>query len=81
MINAGGKVWCVFRLSKQRWSNRGDQKSDIDGGYLLNLARDMMANWCTTIALILLFIVTMQYANIVNVPSYEMFISAIRSLK
>ena len=25
-INAAVKVYCLFRLSKQRWSNRGDQK-------------------------------------------------------
>lgn len=81
LINAAVKVWCIFRLSKQRWSNRGDQKSAIEGSYLLELARNTMANWCTAVAVILLFIITLLYANIITGPSYEMFVNAIRSLK
>jgi len=73
LINAAVKVYCIFRLSKQRWSNRGDQKSDVDGGYLLGLARNAMANWCTTIAVVLLFLGTLQYANFIEVPSFLLF--------
>jgi len=73
LINAAVKVYCIFRLSKQRWSNRGDQKSDVDGGYLLDLARNTMANWCTAIAVILLFLMTLQFANIITAPSFELF--------
>jgi len=75
LINAAVKVWCIFRLSKQRWSNRGDQKSSVDGSYLLDLARNAMANWCTSIAVLLLFLITMHYANLINIPSYQMLIT------
>ena len=80
LINAAVKVWCIFRLSKQRWSNRGDQKSVVDGSYMIDFARNLMAKWCTTVAVVLLFIITMQYANLIDVPSYEVFVNALRSL-
>ena len=35
LINAAVKVYSIFRLSKQRWFNRGDQKSAVSGDRLL----------------------------------------------
>jgi len=35
LINASVKVYCIFRLSKQRWSNRGNQSAGGDGSAML----------------------------------------------
>ncbi len=80
LINAAVKVYCIFRLSKQRWSNRGDQKSEIDGSYLKEMARNGMANWCTAIAVMLLFLITLQFANIIDIPSYEFIHHAVEAI-
>ena len=69
LINASVKVYCIFRLSKQRWSNRGNQTAGAGGSALVESARNMMANWCTAVAVALLFLVTSHYANLVGVPS------------
>ncbi|WP_350335322.1 glycosyltransferase [Coralliovum pocilloporae] len=71
LINAAVKVYCIFRLSKQRWSNRGNQSAGLDGGSLLEVYRDNMANWCTFVSVVLLFIVTLHYSGLIPVPSQE----------
>ncbi len=72
LINASVKVYCIFRLSKQKWSNRGNQKSATDGTQLMELFRNTMASWCTTIAVALLALVTLHYSGLLDIPSLEM---------
>lgn len=69
LINASVKVYCVFRLAKQKWSNRGDQSSDLSGSRWLQTFRNVMAIWCTTVALITLIVVTLHYSKMVEIPS------------
>lgn len=69
LINASVKVYCIFRLSKQRWSNRGNQTSAADGSQLVENARNWMAAWCTGIAVVLLFLGTWHYTGLVEVPT------------
>lgn len=69
LINASVKVYCIFRLSKQRWSNRGNQTAGMGGDSLLELYRTWMARWCTTIAVSLLFIATVHYTHLIEIPS------------
>ncbi len=71
LINASVKVYCIFRLSKQRWSNRGNQSAGSDGNHLIELFRTWMANWCTTIAVALLILGTIHYAALVEIPTTE----------
>ena len=73
LINASVKVYCIFRLSKQRWSNRGNQTAESDGSLLLELYRTWMARWCTSVAATLLLLVTVHYSALVNLPSAEVF--------
>ncbi|HBF61730.1 MAG TPA: transcriptional regulator, partial [Methyloceanibacter sp.] len=68
LINASVKVYAIFRLSKQRWSNRGNQTAGAGAG-LVDQARSAMAAWCTAIAVILLFLFTAHYAGLVPVPT------------
>ena len=77
LINASVKVYCIFRLSKQKWSNRGNQKSASDGSELVEFLRNSMASWCTSIAVALLFLVTLHYSQLIKVPSKEMMFLAL----
>lgn len=72
LINAAVKVYCIFRLSKQRWSNRGNQSAGLGGGSMLEAYRDAMAHWCTMLAVVLLFIVTLHYSKLIMIPSSEL---------
>lgn len=76
LINASVKVYCIFRLSKQKWSNRGNQTSSTDGNAFVENARNMMANWCTLIAVLLLVLGTLHYSGLINAPSLTMMASA-----
>ena len=67
-INAAVKVYCIFRLSKQRWSNRGNQSSE-SGSDLKELARNWMATWCTSVCVVMLFLFTVHYSQLVSIPS------------
>ncbi|MBL4800644.1 MAG: glycosyltransferase [Emcibacter sp.] len=77
LINAAVKVYCVFRLSKQKWANRGNQTADVDGGRLVETLRNAMANWCTAVAVTMLVLATLLYASLVDFPSLTMVASAV----
>ncbi|MEM8837116.1 MAG: glycosyltransferase [Pseudomonadota bacterium] len=72
LINAAVKVYCIFRLSKQRWSNRGNQSAGLNGGSLVETARNAMAQWCTAVAVALLFLGTIHYTRLIDPPSLKM---------
>ncbi|MEM7424574.1 MAG: glycosyltransferase [Pseudomonadota bacterium] len=69
LINASVKVYCIFRLSKQRWSNRGNQTAAASGDALLQLFRNAMDNWCTALAAALLVLSTVHYTRLIEIPS------------
>ena len=73
LINASVKVYCIFRLSKQRWSNRGNQTAGGDGSALLEIYRKWMARWCTAVAVALLLLGTLHYTSLTEIPSGERF--------
>jgi glycosyltransferase Alg8 len=75
LINASVKVYAIFRLSKQRWSNRGNQTAGAGAG-LVEQARSAMAAWCTTIAVMLLVLFTVHYAGLVAIPTQTQFADA-----
>lgn len=72
LINAAVKVYCIFRLSKQRWSNRGNQSAGLGAGSMVELARNSMANWCTALAVLMLFLVTLHFSGLAPVLSSVM---------
>ncbi|MEM7190331.1 MAG: transcriptional regulator, partial [Pseudomonadota bacterium] len=69
LINASVKVYCLWRLSKQKWSNRGAQSAGFGGGSMLAMARDWMAMYLTLLSVALLFLGTMLYTGLVEMPS------------
>ena len=72
LINAAVKVYSIFRLSKQRWFNRGDQKSAISGDRLLVMARDSFAGFQTTIAVTALFLIVILATGLVETPGFRL---------
>ncbi|MEM6664262.1 MAG: glycosyltransferase [Pseudomonadota bacterium] len=69
LINASVKVYCLWRLSKQKWSNRGAQSAGFGNVSLLAMARDGMAMYLTILSVVLLFLGTMLYTGLVDMPS------------
>lgn len=67
-LNAAVKVYCLFRLSKQRWTNRGDQRAGFGVGFA-DRARNVMAGYLTTVAITGLVISVVTYAELVRLPS------------
>lgn len=68
LLNASVKVYCIFRLSKQRWTNRGDQSSGFDDSIKERL-RNVMANYITAVWVSALFFATAIYTALINLPS------------
>ncbi|MGI9405592.1 MAG: glycosyltransferase, partial [Hyphomicrobiaceae bacterium] len=74
ITNAAVKVFVLWRLSKQKWANRGDQRAGFaDGGYV-ELARNTMAQYLTALSVATLFTGTIVYTQLVETPSWD-FIS------
>jgi glycosyltransferase Alg8 len=68
LANAVVKVYCLFRLSKQRWTNRGNQNAGF-GTSLADHARSGMAVYMTAIATILLVMATVVVTGLVRLPT------------
>jgi mannuronan synthase len=71
VINACVKVYSLFRLSKQRWFNRGDQRAGDSGERWITLARSAMAGFQTTVAVSALFLITTIMTGLVKVPGVQ----------
>jgi glycosyltransferase Alg8 len=71
LINASVKVYCIFRLSKQRWANRGDQSAGVNGGEFQEMLRNGMASFCTATAVAILFVATIHYTKLLEIPSWN----------
>lgn len=67
-VNAAVKVYCLFRLSKQRWTNRGDQKAGFGGG-LADQIRNGVAFYLTAVAMSVLVLTIVSYAGVLRLPS------------
>lgn len=72
LINASVKVYCLWRLAKQRWSNRGNQTAGMDGTSLLDVYRTWMARYLTVFSVAALFIGVCLYSGLVPIPSLDM---------
>lgn len=79
-INASVKVYCIFRLSKQRWTNRGNQSAGIDGKGLLHTFRNSMAAYLTALFVSMLFLAVIQYSGLLPVPTWTMVTTVLADL-
>jgi len=70
LLNAVVKVHCFFRLSQQRWSNRGNQCAGM-GHSLDDKIRNHIASWVTAVWVGGLVMFVCLYCEILHVPSYQ----------
>ncbi len=68
-LNAQVKVYMLWRLSKQRWANRGNQSSGQGGDTLLAKAQTFMAAWLTWLSFGSLFLAVVYYSEMMHLPS------------
>lgn len=66
LLNALVKVYLVFRLPKQRWMNRGDQRAATGGNAALLSFRNYMAGYLTTFWVGLLAFSLLVYLGVLN---------------
>ena len=69
LINAGVKVYCLWRLAKQKWSNRGAQSAGFGEVSLRAIWQTWMARYCTVLSVLALFLGTVLYTGLVEAPS------------
>jgi len=67
-VNAAVKVYCLFRLSKQRWTNRGDQSAGFGGGFADRVC-NAVASYLTVVAMGLLALAIVSYSGVVRLPT------------
>ena len=70
LLNASVKVYCIFRLSKQRWTNRGDQSSGFNESWTEQV-RNWMASYVTTVWVFALIFGVALYTSILLPTSWQ----------
>ena len=74
-LNAQVKVYMLWRLSKQRWANRGNQTAGMGGTTLLARGQSFMAIWLTWMSFAALFLAVVYYSQMMQIPSAGYIIS------
>jgi hypothetical protein len=62
----------MWRLAKQKWANRGNQKQGFTGDSALEAFRSVMAIYLTTLSAVSLFLIVMIYTEFLVVPQWSM---------
>ncbi|MGD9785562.1 MAG: glycosyltransferase [Hyphomicrobiaceae bacterium] len=69
LLNAVVKVYMLWRMAKQKWTNRGNQKQGFQGSSTVAMARDAAAVYLTVLSFGSIFLVVMLYAGLLEIPS------------
>ena len=72
LLNSVVKLYMIWRLPKQRWVNRGNQRSGAGGGAFLSAMRTTMAAYLTVFSVAMLLLVALVLTNSVATPSLPM---------
>jgi len=75
LLNAAVKVYCLARLSKQRWTNRGDQSSGGDNK-LADQLRDYMACFVTYVWVASLILGVLFYTSLAEFPDLSRLLTS-----
>ena len=75
IVNALVKVYMIWRLSKQKWANRGNQKQGFAGEGWIAVFRIWMARYLTVFSFATLFLVVSLYSGLLIVPNWNVLIS------
>ncbi len=71
ILNAGVKVYMMWRLAKQKWANRGNQKQGFAGSSMTARLREVAAAGLTLLSFGSLFLVVMIYTGLLELPSTD----------
>lgn len=69
LLNASLKLYIWYRLPRQRWSNRGDQRSAMGAGWVAQL-REIMASYLTQLSVITLTVIVLAYTELLRWPTH-----------
>ena len=72
LLNAGVKVYCLARLSKQRWTNRGNQSAGMSLT-LTDRMKDWMASYMTAVWVCTLIYGVLLYTQLVFLPDLSRY--------
>jgi mannuronan synthase len=75
LLNAAVKVYMLWRLSKQKWANRGNQTQGFAGNSLMATLKNAMAMYLTALSTAALFLSVIVYTELMTVPSFGLVIS------
>ena len=75
ILNAAVKVYMIWRLSKQKWANRGNQKQGFAGDGWVGVFRIWMARYLTAFSFTSLLLVVSIYSGLLTVPNWHVFIT------
>jgi mannuronan synthase len=68
LLNAAVKVYSMFRLSKQRWTNRGNQSAGFQEGFAERM-RNWMARYQTFAATCVLALLIAKHSGFLKLPT------------
>ena len=74
-MNANVKVYMMWRLSKQKWANRGNQTQGFAGTSLIEWAKNTMAKYLTALSFSSLILAVMIYTELMPIPSLGFIIA------
>jgi mannuronan synthase len=72
IVNASVKLYMIWRLPNQRWSNRGNQTQNATGGRVLATTRSAMAVYLTALSISTLVLVALLAVDVLPQPSWAL---------
>ena len=78
IVNAGVKLYMLWRLPNQRWSNRGNQTQTAGGGRMLAAGRNLMAGYLTALSIAALVLAAALATDVLPRPSWA-FVETLRA--
>jgi mannuronan synthase len=70
LVNAGVKLYTMWRLPQQKWANRGNQQAGMGVSGLLQFARRSVAAYLTLLSIISLVLVASIWTNLLPTPRW-----------
>ncbi len=69
LLNSVVKIYMQWRLAKQKWTNRGNQKAGFADSSWLSTFREGMAFYMTTLSFVSVFLIVMIYTKLITLPT------------
>jgi len=79
ILNAAVKIYMMWRLAKQKWANRGNQKQGFSSDGAVEMFRGGMAIYLTLLSVSGLLMAVMIYTELLTVPSLDMVLALLFS--